>query len=167
MAIIKAESVIDQWQDTLPRGGELSEDFLNDVWKRVYEMGLPVHIGFDEAATGLLKQAMGKSRKFLVMNPQDKTLDVFRLLHYAFPVGNAITFGWFAVDYNRKLGTSTGIRLPLINDLDLFSNADLLGLFSTIHDWAVIPSAQALAQRCQQDPGSIVVKSKGGMFGVG
>ncbi len=166
MAILKAENVIDQWQETLPAGGDQAEHYLTEVWRRAYDMQLPIEIGFEEASTGLLKQATGHSRKFLVMSPQIKTLNVFRFLHYATPMGNALTLGWFATDSNLKMGVSSGLRLPLIHDLDLFSNGDLFGLFSAIHEWAVLPAATALSESLQFGTTSISRKSKGGMFGV-
>jgi hypothetical protein len=166
MAIVKAENVLDQWQETLPSGGDMAQVYMDDVWSRVYEMSLPVDIAYEEASTGLIRQALGQSRKFLVMNPQDKTLNVFRILLYSIPMGNALTVGWFATDYSRKLGTSSGLRVPLINDLDLFANADLMGLFSAIHEWAVLPATVTLAQKFQLET-SVTRKSKAGMFGVG
>lgn len=166
MAILKAENVLDEWQEVLPAGADRADEYLKDVWKRVYDLGLPVDIGFEDAALGLVKSAMGQSRQFLVMNPQTKVLNTFRLLHFAFPVGNALTTGWFLAAYSRNLGTTTGLRVPLVHDLDLFTNADLMALLRAIHQWSVLPAFDALAASLQVDLSSINRKSKG-LFGIG
>lgn len=185
MAVIRGDDVLDSYQLVIPRAAEYEEDYLNGVWHAGGEHSLPVEAQFMDAATGMIKAALGKTRKFLVHLPERKKLDIFRVLHYSVPVGGALNVGWYLTGRKRAFGTASsvtkllsggkaastmasalsGVRIPVIHNLDLFDNADLHGLLAAIHSFTVLETIERLASKVEFDLTRINRQSTG-MFGV-
>lgn len=165
MAIIKGQDVIDSYQDVIPGAGELAEQYVQGIAQSIQQQQLPVEIGMQQAATGLLRSVMGKSREFLVVKPQNRALDIFRVLHYGVPNGTNLAAGWYLTGRVKGFGNMQ-FRVPVLHDIDIFDNADLQALVTGIHQFAVIDSLLTIADKVGYDRSRVNRKSTG-LFGVG
>ncbi|MGI9099451.1 MAG: hypothetical protein ACR2H2_13350 [Solirubrobacteraceae bacterium] len=165
MAIIKGQDVIESYQDVIPGAGQLAEQYVQGIAQSVREQELPVEIGVQQASTGLLRSVMGKGREFLVVKPTNRALDVFRILHYGVPNGINLAAGWYLTGRVKGFGTMQ-FRVPVLHDIDIFDNADLQALVTGIHQFAVIDSLLAIADKVGYDRDRVNRKSTG-LFGVG
>lgn len=156
MAVIKGEDVITTYSEVVPDAANQAGSYLPWVEGAIKEMQLPVRLGMEQAATGLLKQVMGKSREFLSIAPADKRLDAMRMLHWCMPVGNNLAVGWYVVGGRRQ-----------VLNLDLFENADLTALYQAVHQLAVMRSVYACATAAGSDQSRIKDGVGGGFLGLG
>lgn len=142
----------------------MAEQYVDTIVECVREQELPVEIDVQEASTGLLRSVMGKGREFLVIKPTNRALDVFRILHYGVPTGVNLAAGWYLTGRVKGLGT-TPMRVPVLHDIDIFDNADLQALVFCIHEFGVIDSLLAIADKVgyKQDR---VNRATQGLFGV-
>lgn len=166
MPILRPDDVIDSWEVVLPDCAHLGSQYLVDVSNAVIRQEIPVVMEFQQAATGLIKAAIGRTRTFLVMTPQARSLDPFRLLHYAVPVGRALSIGWYLAGRVPGLGSPAAIRLPVLHGLDLFANADLHALTAVVHNVCVLETVEQFALSVSLDLETISRRSFG-LFGVG
>lgn len=153
------------YSQVLPDSASQGEKYLPWVRGSVEEMQLPVQIGTQSAATGLLKSVMGKTREFLVIQPVDRKLDVFRMLNWCSPVGSNLAVGWYVVGRQRGFGKMQ-MRVPILDNLDLFENADLTGLYQSIHQFGVMRAIYACVDAVGGDKGKIKDQTTG-FFGLG
>jgi hypothetical protein len=165
VAIIKGQDVIESYQDVIPGAGQLAEQYVHGIAQSVREQQLPVEIGMQQASTGLLRSVMGKSREFLVVKPTNRALDVFRVLHYGVPSGINLAAGWYLTGRVKGFGTMQ-FRVPVLHDIDIFDSADLQALVTGIHQFAVIDSLLAIADKVGYDRSRVSRKSTG-LFGIG
>jgi hypothetical protein len=164
MAIIKSQDVHASYQQVIPGAGQLAEQYVDGIVQSVREQQLPVEIEVQETATGLLRSVMGKSREFLVIKPTSRALDVFRILHYGVPTGVNLAAGWYLTGRVKGLGTAP-VRVPVLHDIDLFDNADLQALAISIHQFAVVDSLLAIADKVGYERDRVTSQTKG-LFGV-
>lgn len=165
MAIVKGQDVVDSYLQVLPGAAPLADQYLQGIVDSIREQQLPVQTSTETAATGLLRAVMGKSREFLVVKPTNRALDIFRIMHFGVPSGVNLATGWYLTGRVRGLGQMQ-FRVPVLHDLDIFDNADLQALVAAIHQFAVIDSILAIADRVGFDRSRISRKSTG-LFGVG
>jgi hypothetical protein len=165
MAIIKGQDVIDSYQQVLPGAAGLADHYIGGITESIREQQLPVEISMEQASSGLLRSVMGRTREFLVVKPTNRALDVFRVLHYGVPSGGNLAAGWYLTGRVRGLG-SRQLRIPVIDDLDIFDNADLQALVTGIHQFAVVDSLLAIADQVGYGKDRVNRKSTG-LFGVG
>lgn len=165
MAIVKGQDVIESYQDVIPGAAEFAEQYVKVIADSISEQQLPVEVSMQQASTGVLRSVMGKSRGFLVVKPTNRALDVFRVLHYGVPSGTNLAAGWFLTGRVKGLGTMQ-FRVPVLHDIDIFDNADLQALITGIHQFAVVDSLLALADKVGYDKARINRKSTG-LFGIG
>lgn len=156
MAVIKGEDVITSYSEVIPDAANQAANYLGWVQGAASEMQLPVKMGMQQAATGLLKSVMGKSREFLAIAPAEKKLDALRMLHWCTPTGNNLAVGWYVV----------GGRRSVLN-LDLFENADLTALYESIHKLGVMRAIYACVDAVGGDKGRIKERTGGGFLGLG
>ncbi len=166
MAVIKADDVVDLYAETIPNGATQLDRYLPWVQGAIQEMQLPVRVGYQEASTGLLKGWMGRKRQFLVCQPEGRALDVFRMLHWVSPVGSNLAIGWYVVGRKKAFGSNSQIRIPILDNLDLFDEADLRAIYSSLHQFAVMRAIYAVVKEAGADPKHITSKSKVGFFGL-
>jgi hypothetical protein len=164
VAIVKGQDVAESYQDVIPGAGSLAEAYVHGIAQSIRDQQLPVEMGMQQAATGLLRSVMGKSREFLVVKPTNRALDVFRVLHYGVPSGNNLAAGWFLTGRVKGLGNMQ-FRVPVIHDLDIFDTADLQALVTGIHQFAVIDSLLSIADRVGYDRDRVKRRSVG-LFGA-
>lgn len=164
MAIIKGQDVLDSYLQLLPGSASLADEYIKGIGESIREQALPVEVTLQSASTGLLRSVMGKSREFLVVKPQNRNLDVFRILHFGVPSGNNLAAGWYLTGRVRGFGQMQ-LRVPVIHDIDVFDSADLQALVAAIHQFAVIDSLLAIADRVGLDRERVHRKSTG-LFGV-
>jgi hypothetical protein len=164
MAIIKAQDVHASYQQVIPGAAQMAEQYVDGIADSVREQQLPVEIDVQETATGLLHLVMGKNRDFLVIKPTSRALDVFRILHYGVPIGVNLAAGWYLTGRANGIGT-TPLRVPVLRDVDLFDNADLRALTISIHQFGVINSLLAIADKVGFERDR-VARETSGLFGV-
>jgi hypothetical protein len=164
VAIVKGQDVIDSYQQVLPQAAALADEYIRGIAESIRSQNLPVQLSTETASTGLFKAAMGKSREFLVVKPTNRALDVFRILHYGVPSGSNLAAGWFLTGRVRGLG-QTQFRVPVIDALDIFDNADLEALVHGIHQFAVIDSILSMADQVGYGRDRVATTHKG-LFGV-
>lgn len=166
MAIIKGQDVLDSYLEVLPGSASLADQYIAGISDSIREQGLPVDLTMQSAATGILRSVMGKSREFLVVTPQNRSLDVFRILHFGVPSGKNLAVGWYLTGRIRGVGGQLQFRVPVVHDIDIFDSADLQALVTAIHQFAVIDSILVIADKVGLDRERINKKSTG-LFGVG
>jgi hypothetical protein len=166
LAVIKGDDVITYYSQVLPDAATQGQSYLPWVQGSVQEMALPVRIGSQQAATGLLKSVMGRAREFLVIQPEDRKLDVFRMLNWCSPVGNNLAVGWYVVGRQRGFG-KLQLRIPILDNLDLFENADLTALYQSIHLFGVMRAIYACIEAVGGDRSKIKDQAGAGFFGLG
>lgn len=166
MAILRSEDVLENWIEVVPHSSEYAGAYLRGVMKRIDDMQLPIEHREDKAATGFIKSITGGSRSVVSINPTSKALNRLVMLLFAFPVGTSVSIGWFALLQNSGFGKGPGLRLPLIHDMDLFDNVDMRALLTSVHEFAVIPAAEALYGQAQISLDKLNRRSSG-MFGIG
>jgi hypothetical protein len=164
VAIVKGSDVIDSYQQVLPAAASFADEYIKGIRRSIENQQLPVEITTETASTGLFKAVMGRRREFLVVKPTNRALDVFRILHYGVPSGNNLAAGWFLTGRVRGLGT-TQFRVPVIDALDIFDNADLQALVDGIHHFAVIESIMGFADQVGFSRDRVETKHQG-FFGV-
>ena len=155
MAVIKFEDVINDYSEVLPDAGGQAENYLGWVQGATTEMQLPVRIGMQSAATGLLKSVMGKSREFLVIVPDSKKLQVYQMLHWCSPAGSNLAVGWYMVGGRRSIAS-----------LDLFEISDLTALFESVHKLAVVRAMYAAVEAVGGDKSRVRERVGGGFLGL-
>lgn len=156
MAVIKGEDVITAYSQVIPDAAPKAAQYLGWVQGSTNEMQLPVRMGMQAAATGLLKSVMGKSREFLVIVPDDKKLDALRMLHWCTPTGSNLAVGWYVVGGKRS-----------VLSLDLFQDADLTALYQSIHQLSVMRAIYACVEAVGGDKGRIKDQTGSGFLGLG
>lgn len=156
MAVIKGEDVITSYSEVIPDAASQAGNYLAWVQGATAEMGLPARMGMQQAATGLLKSVMGKSREFLVIVPEVKKLDALRMLHWCTPVGSNLAVGWYVVGGRRS-----------VLALDLFEDADLTALYESIHKLSVMRAIYACVEAVDGDKSRIKERVGGGFLGLG
>jgi hypothetical protein len=156
VAVIKGEDVITAYSEVIPDAADQAGKYLGWVQGATNEMELPVRMGMQSAATGLLKSVMGKTREFLVIAPEDKKLDALRMLHWCTPVGKNLAVGWYVVGGKRS-----------VLGLDLFQDADLTALYESIHKLAVMRSIYACVETTGGDRKRIREQVGRGFLGLG
>lgn len=165
MAIIKGEDVLDSYQTVVPSAGTYSDAYIRGIAESVRQQQLPLAVSTQQAATGMLRAAMGQTREFLVLTPTAKNLSDFRILHYGVPSGTNLAVGWYLTGPVRGLG-SKQFRVPVLNDRDLFDTADLVALLTGVHQFAVLEQLYAIADQVHYAQNRLGSKSTG-LFGIG
>lgn len=165
MAIVKGQDVLDSYLEVLPGSASLADQYIAGISDSIRDQGLPVDMTMQSAATGILRSVMGKSREFLVVKPQNRSLDVFRILHFGVPSGKNLAVGWYLTGRVRGVGQMQ-FRVPVLHDIDIFDSADLQALVTAIHQFAVIDSILVIADKVGLDRERVKRKSTG-LFGVG
>jgi hypothetical protein len=171
MAVVKADEVFQTYSEVLPGGASLAEGFLKGVVASVQKQELPVSLATEQAATSWLRGVTGKNREFLVLRPESKTLQDFRMWIYAQPIGLNLAIGWFMTVKKSFLKdafnvlASASMQVSVMPNLDLFENADLVALMDSIHTFAIMDGVDSIAGQLGYDKSRIGRSSKG-LFGV-
>ncbi len=157
MIPINEASVIEQFNELVPRAAALAETYLRAVAKRVQEYEPPVTMAIDFLTTGGFR---AQKVQCLVVEPTDPRLRAYKTAHYANPSGGSLSIGWYLVGGEKAMGRQIGgFTFGSASDLDV---DQVIAIVQTVHTYAVLPSIQELADIAQlggpQQPG--------GFFGV-
>lgn len=151
---INDASVIESFDDMIPRAASLGETYLRAVARGVQEYEPPVTMELDFITTGGFR---AENIQALVVAPTKNRLRHYKTAHFAIPTGGALRVGWYLVG-GEKAGGYGSWGIGAVTDMEA---DEVLSIREMVHTYAVLPAIQEIVNTVQF--GS---SQAGGFFGV-
>jgi hypothetical protein len=152
-------SVIESFNETVPKAAGYGEPYLKAVASGVQELAPPVTLRIDSIAAA---RKLGiPEMQCLVVEPTAKRLRKYVSAHFAIDSGSSLRVGWYQLggDFagGRDLGGLGFVNVGAATDLDV---GEIESIYTTVHTYAVLPAIQQLADA------AVGPRADGGFFGV-
>ncbi|WP_113835909.1 hypothetical protein [Blastococcus sp. TF02-09] len=149
-------SVLQSFEEVVPRAAAHAESYLRAVAQGVQEYEPPVSMAIDTLHSGGFR---AQQIQCLVVEPTEPRLRPFKTAHYAVPSGGSLRVGWHLVGRERAGGRQIGIlSFGAPSDLEV---DEVMSIVQIVHTYAVVPAIQQLADSVQYGN-----QQSGGFFGV-
>jgi hypothetical protein len=153
---INDASVINSFEEVIPRAAALDETYLRAVAQGIQTYEPPVTMSLDTMTSGGFR---AQHIRCLVVEPTQPRLRPFKTAHYAIPSGGSLRVGWHLVGGERAGGFNIGgfsFGAPSEMEAD-----EVMSIVQIVQEYAVAPAIQQLADGVQYGP-----QPSGGFFGV-
>ena len=144
MIRLNSLSVIDSFDETVPRAAGYGEAYLKAVASGVQELAPPVTMRIDTlaAARGLGTPEM----RVLVVEPTSKRVRKYLSVHFGVDFGSALRVGWYQLGGEYATGRDVGgfglLTVGAATDLDV---SEVVSIYESVHDHAVRPAIDQLS----------------------
>ncbi len=168
--------MIERFAQVVPGAGQHAEAYLRTIELSIAKQQLPVVVTREEVTSKFLGGVQGATRDALIVRSKSSAHHAFTFFHYGFPIGANLAVGWYVTEANR--GTmnlayaahvvTAGLAglSDMMSKMDLFDQADLLAIFASVHQFAVMEAVYAIAEKVEFDRNRVGARSSG-MFGIG
>jgi hypothetical protein len=151
---INGNSVIESFNDVIPKAAPHGEDYLRAIARGVQEYEPPVTMDIDEL---IGDRAFGQSGwPCLVVIPTNSRLQHYRTAHYGHASGGSLNIGWYLVGGERAAGRQIGVfNIGAATDLDV---EEVMSIVQLVHTYAVMPAIEQIV--------NLGTGNSGGFLGV-
>jgi hypothetical protein len=152
-------SVIESFNETVPKAAGWGEAYLKAVASGVQELAPPVIMRIDTIAVA--RRLGTPEMQCLVLTPTSKRIRKYESAHFWADSGSSLRVGWYQLGGDFADGHDVAglgmLSVGAASDLDV---GEVESIYSTVHTYAVLPAVQQLVDAVMGQ------QRHGGFFGA-